>query len=454
MLSASYSSSLSAKIVAIGYWRISFLASILASSCSCFIRAEISFPHGQTTEEIYCSLLTAHGLVFVFLVLVPIGQGFLNWWFPGQTGTWDFIWPRVNIGGLLGVEWATAMLVIFWLPGGWSPGWTMYPPLASIQHGTSIDVIIAGIHALGIASGAGSSNAVVSFRLLLLPFSHKELSLFVWSQFVAAVLFIGTIPALALGLLGILLDRTTSSSWFDPSGGGDPILYQLLFWFFGHPEVYVVILPSFGVLSASLEASSGLYGKEGLISSVSCLGVLGYLVYAHHMFTVDLELEVKLLFSSGTMAIAVPTGIKVYSWLVSVRSGSLETRPILLPLLCFLSTFVGGGLTGIMLSSSTADILLHDTYFVVAHFHQVMAISAFLAFACGVHWLGMVSHNGSLLLFTVGTMALFLPLYGAGLLGIPRRVPSMLYESNSFLIPGYLGCIIATIAIITYLVFL
>nr|YP_009158807.1 cytochrome c oxidase subunit I [Kudoa septempunctata]BAR94682.1 cytochrome c oxidase subunit I [Kudoa septempunctata] len=445
---------LSAKIVAIGYWRIAFLASILASACSCFLRVEISFLHGQSSESVYFSLLTAHGLLFVFLVLVPIGQGYLNWWFPGQTGTWDFIWPRVNMGALLGVEWSTAILLLFWLPGGWNPGWTMYPPLASFQQGFSIDCIIAGIHALGVASGAGSSNAVVSFRLLILPFSRKELSIFVWSQFVAAVLFIGTIPSLALGLLGILLDRTTSSSWFDPSGGGDPVLYQLLFWFFGHPEVYVVVLPSFGVLSASLEANSGLYGKEGLISSVSCLGVLGYLVYAHHMFTVDLELEVKLLFSSGTMAIAVPTGVKVYSWMVSVRSGSLDTLQTFLPLLCFLATFIGGGLTGIMLSSSTADVLLHDTYFVVAHFHQVMAIAAFLAFACGVHWLGMMSHGGAIILFTIATMTIFLPLYGAGLCGIPRRVPSMLYEASGFLVPGYLGCVLAIMAIILYLIFL
>lgn len=455
MLSKTVRNSFSAKIVAIGYWRISFLSSIVAVTCSGFIRIELNFCFTQMSELIYFSILTIHGLLFVFFVIVPIGQGYLNWWFPGQCGEWDFIWPRFNLLSLIGTELSFFLLFIFWLPGGWNPGWTMYPPLSILQHGWSIDIIIGSLHLLGVVSGISSCNTIVSIHQINIPFSIRELSMFVWSQFITAILLLGSIPSLALALLGIILDRSIDGSWFDPIGGGDPILYQILFWFFGHPEVYVVILPSFGTISSSLETSSSLYGRDGMIASVTCLGILGFLVYGHHMFTVDLEMEVKLLFSSGTMSIAVPTGIKVYSWIMSIKSGNLDPKQTLLPIICFISTFVGGGVTGIMLSSSLSDVFFHDTYFVVAHFHQVMAISSFLGFSCSIFLIGkFILHGGSIVFFTIGTMILFLPMYNMGLSGLPRRIISLNLESINYSISGFIGFIIALIGITIFFLYL
>nr|BAR94716.1 cytochrome c oxidase subunit I [Kudoa iwatai] len=439
LISFSKQNTISAKQVAIGYWRIALLSSIIATTCSGFIRIEISFPQVQSSEQTYFSCITAHGILFIFLVIVPIGQGYLNWWFPGQCGKWDFSLPRINIGSMIGTEISLFLIIGSWLPGGWSCGWTMYPPLSSIQEGNSIDMIISGIHLIGVFGGLSSTNTLITFKQIEYNQTYKELSLFIWSQCVTAILFIGTIPSLALALLGILCDRSLSGSWFDPSGGGDPVSYQILFWFFGHPEVYVVILPSFGVISTLLESQSSLYGREGMIASISCLGILGYLVYGHHMFTVDLEMEVKLLFSSGSMAIAIPTGIKVYSWILSIITKKENLKSFSVPIICFIFTFVGGGLTGIMLSSATADILFHDTYFVIAHFHQVMAISSFLAFSCGIQLLGYKSHSGYLILFTIGTLILFFPLYYAGIIGTPRRIPSMTIESQPFMFLGLIG---------------
>lgn len=454
MISISVSNFLSAKIVALGYWRISFFSSILATVCSGFIRFELNYCFIQISELIYFSIITVHGLLFVFFVLVPIGQGYLNWWIPGQCGEWDFIWPRLNLFSLIGTEFSLFIFILFWLPGGWSSGWTMYPPLSIFQFGWNIDFIIGSLHILGIVSGISSCNTIVSISQINLPYCYKELSLFVWCQFITSILLLGSIPSLALALFGILFDRIIDSSWFDPIGGGDPILYQILFWFFGHPEVYVIILPSFGSISISLESSSTLYGRDGMISSITCLGILGFLVYGHHMFTVDLEMEMKLLFSSGTMAIAIPTGIKVYSWLMSLRSGNSDTKQVILPIICFITTFVGGGITGIILSSSLSDVFFHDTYFVVGHFHQVMAISSLLGFTCSIHLLGkLFLHGGSIVIFTIGTMIIFLPMYNIGISGIPRRIPSLNFELLSYSFLGIIGYLLSIIGLTIFLLF-
>lgn len=447
-----------AKKVADIYWNLSLIASSAGTICSGFLRLELLNNQTQIWENLYMSVLTIHGLLFVFFVLVPIGQAFLNWWFPGLSGSSDFYWPRVNLGASLWTSASAALILVSWVSeGGWGVGWTLYPPLSSITLKPSIDAIIAGIHILGIASGLAGLNTLVSTGLDETSLLPRELSLFIWAQGFSAILFIGSLPTLALGVTGILLDKSFLFSWFDPSGGGDPVMFQTLFWFFGHPEVYVVILPAFGVVSLSIESEGLLFGRNGMIASIGCLGVLGFIVYAHHMFTLELEIEVKLMFSASTMGIALPTGVKIFAWILSFRQG-IRPSQYFVTFLCFIVIFIGGGITGIILSACAIDLMLHDTYFVVAHFHQIMAVSALLAFACGIP----MSHLNcqvykteatlGILVFSVGTLILFLPMYWSGLSGMPRRVPGFSNQAGeifSWTLIGYLLSCMGAILVIT-----
>lgn len=434
------------------YWYLGLVSSSIGTSCSGFIRLELLNNQTQIWSTMYFSLMTIHGLIFVFFVLVPVGQSFLNWWYPGLSGNSDFLFPRVNLGASLGTIASALIILVSWIvEGGWNTGWTLYPPLSTSNLNYSIDAIIAGVHILGLASGLGGLNTLISSRFDETSLNIREISLFIWAQGFAAILFLGSLPTLALGVTGLLMDKSFGFSWFDPIGGGDPIIFQTLFWFFGHPEVYVVILPAFGVVSVTIESQGLLFGRNGMIASIGCIGVLGFIVYAHHMFTIELEVEVKLMFTASTMGIALPSGVKVFAWSLSLRRGH-PANQFTMTFTCFLVIFVGGGITGIILSACAIDLVLHDTYFVVAHFHQVMAISAILAFSCGLPltYNRFDSEEASLgnLLFAGGTLILFLPMYWSGISGMPRRVPgysNMASEVMSWTLIGYIISILGVI---------
>lgn len=453
---STFSLSFRAKSVAGIYISIALICAVFGTASSGLIRLELLCPELQYWETAYYTMITAHGVVFVFLVLAPVGQAYLNLCLPGLVGVEDFYMPRINLGAALGNALSAIVLFSSWLiKNGPTCGWTFYPPLAS-NPSNSLDSIIAGLHILGVASLLGSVNtlATIANSIYYINKSADRISLFVWCQGLTAIIFTGSAPGLVIAITCLLLDRSFGFSWFDPAGGGDPVLYQTLFWFFGHPEVYVIILPAFGVINLVFEEGSKISGRSGIMSSLVCLGIVSFIVYGHHMFTVELETEVQLMFTSGTMSIALPTGVKVFAWTFTLRHANL-TSPANIAFTCFLVTFLGGGMTGILLSSCIVDLLLHDTEFVVAHFHQVMAIAVVLGFSIGLPSISPNLHkllNGyyfsiGILSFTIGTLLLFMPMYYAGLQGVPRRMPSYQIELGMDMSLSYSGYLLAEIGI-------
>lgn len=446
-----------AKSISMIYLLISFACSVFGTISSGIIRLDLLCSEIQYWEYAYYTLITSHGTIFVFLVLAPTGQFYLNLLLPGLLGVEDFYLPRINLGAALGTGGSAIILLLSSIiKNGPICGWTFYPPL-SYNSNTSLDILLSGLHLLGISGLLGSINTLATI-IMSISYLNKKLiniSFFVWCQALTAILFIGSSPGLVIAVTGLLLDRSFGCCWFDPTGGGDPILFQTLFWFFGHPEVYVIILPAFGVVNMVFEEESRLCGRSGIISSLICLGVISFLVYGHHMFTVELETEVQLMFTSGTMSIAIPTGVKVFAWVFSLKTRNIKT-PTNLCFTCFLITFVGGGMTGILLSSCIVDLLLHDTEFVVAHFHQVMAIAVVLGFSIGVPSTSNKLNTKSnkyyfsigVVLFTIGTFILFIPMYYTGIQGIPRRVPSYQIEYSIDMSGSYIGLILSEISII------
>lgn len=436
---------LSAKVVAYIYWFTSFLFAILGVSLSILIRLEWSFPLFVSSGSLYYSTVTLHGFVMVFMVLVPATQGFMNWLLPGLLGCYDFLWPRINLGSALGLGYSGFVMMFIWIfSSGWFSGWTAYPPL-SVTDGCLIYYEIGCLHAIGIFSLLATCNVLASFYCSCSLGCTVEISLFVWSSVVSSMLFVMSSPCLVLALLMLVLDVMCSTMFYDCISGGDPVLYQTLFWFFGHPEVYVVILPVFGCVSLYLESGGLIHGREGVVSSTISIGVLGFGVYAHHMYTLDLEVEVKMMFTAGTMAISLPTGVKVYCWSTSLfmRGSRLLVSDVCVA--TFVVTFVMGGCTGIVLSACAVDEVLHDTTYVVAHFHQVMGVSAIVGLSCG---LGFVRPVHSVMcccviMFALGSSMVFIPLYLTGVSGVPRRCAVVSPDSSSLLSITSVGMVLS-----------
>lgn len=446
-----------AKSVAQIYILVALLCSIFGTASSGIIRLELLCPELQYWESAYYTMITAHGVTFVFLVLAPIGQAYINVCLPGLIGVEDFYMPRINLGAAIGTSISGILLSFSWLiNSGPTCGWTFYPPLSS-NSSISLDFILAGIHLLGFSGLLGGVNTLVTiiYSLAYHNKSMDRISLFVWCQGMTSLLFVGSSPGLVIAVSCLLLDRGFGSCWFDPAGGGDPVLFQTLFWFFGHPEVYVIILPAFGVINMVFEEGCRVNGRYGIIISLICLGSVSFLVYGHHMFTVELETEVQLMFTSGTMSIALPTGVKIFAWTFSLRHGEIS-NPQNLVFSCFIITFLGGGMTGILLSSCIVDLMLHDTEFVVAHFHQVMAISVVLGFIIGLPSIYTYVFNTAQIklfslgvsMFTLGTLLLFTPMYYTGIQGVPRRMPSYQNEFGIDMSTSYLGYILSELGII------
>jgi cytochrome c oxidase subunit 1 len=438
------------------YLVFSFIMFLEGGVLALLIRAELFHPGLQIVNpELFNQFTTMHGLIMIFGAIMPAFVGFANWMIPLMIGAPDMAFARMNnFSFWLLVPAAIMLTATFFLPGGApASGWTMYAPL-SLQMGPSMDYLIFAVHIMGASSIMGAINIIVTILNMRAPgMSLMKMPMFCWGWLITAYLLIAIMPVLAGAVTMTLTDRHFGTTFFNPAGGGDPVMYQHIFWFFGHPEVYVMILPAFGIISQVVPAFSRkrLFGYSSMVYAMASIAVLSFIVWAHHMFTTGMPVTGQLFFMYATMLIAVPTAVKIFNWTATMWQGSMTFETPMLWAIGFIWVFTIGGFTGLILALAPIDLLLQDTYYVVAHFHYVLVAGSLFAMFAGfyfwspkwtgtmyVEWRGQVHFWTSLVFFNVA----FFPMHFLGLAGMPRRYadyPAQFTDFNEVATVGAFG---------------
>jgi cytochrome c oxidase subunit 1 len=439
------------------YLWFSFAMFILGGSFAMIIRAELFQPGMQLVRpEFFNQMTTMHGLVMVFGAIMPAFVGLANWMIPLMIGAPDMALPRMNNLSFWILPFAFAMLAsTLFMPGG-APnfGWTFYAPLSTTYAPPSVTFFIFAVHIMGASSIMGSINIIATIVNLRAPgMTYMKMPLFVWTWFITAFLLVAVMPVLAGAVTMMLMDIHFGTSFFSAAGGGDPVLFQHVFWFFGHPEVYIIILPGFGVVSQIIPtfARKPLFGYASMVYATASIAFLSFIVWAHHMYTVGLPVAGELFFMYATLLIAVPTGVKVFNWITTMFRGAMTFETPMLFSIAFVFLFTVGGLSGVMLAMAPVDFQYQDTYFVVAHFHYTMVAGAIFSMSAGVYywlpkWTGKM-YNETLgktqfWISFLGFNLTFFPQHFVGLAGMPRRIPDYALQFADFNMMSSIGAFI------------
>jgi len=448
------------------YLFISLMNLFLAGGMALMIRMELATPgHRFLDPNMFNTMTTMHGLVMLFGVVMPAFTGLANWNIPMMLGAPDMALPRLNNWSFWILPFAFMLLIstLFMQGGGPNFGWTMYAPLSTTYGPPSTDFMIFAVHMMGISSILGSINIIATILNMRAPgMTLMKMPMFVWTWLITAFLLIAVMPVLAGTVTMMLMDRNFGTSFFNAAGGGDPVMFQHIFWFFGHPEVYILILPAFGVVSEIIPtfARKKLFGYDFMVGATAAIAILSFIVWAHHMFTTGLFLQTELFFMYATMLIAVPTGVKVFNWVATMFRGAMTFETPMLFAIAFVFLFTIGGFTGVMLSLVPSDYQYQDTYFVVGHFHYVLVPGAIFSIIAAVYywlpkWTGHM-YNETLgkwhfWISVISVNLTFFPMHFLGLAGMPRRIPDYALQFADFNLIVTIGAFIFGFAQLLFL---